>query len=88
MAGRKTTEEVVVTMGHLIRIFGTESAHWKQGYISSEDTHCYINCLCGRSLNGTDYELRTCSGCGRGYITELNCYRLPAWVTRFIAKRN
>ena len=72
----------------LLRLMRLESKHWRTGFISAEDTHCFVDCDCDYSgyLNVSDYKIARCPKCGKGYITEFNCYRIPAWLLRLLAR--
>ena len=60
---------------------------WKEGYISSEDTQCFVTCDCGEELSVSDYMIVECPKCHNGYITEFLCYRIPAEALSLLTKR-
>lgn len=43
----------------------------RQGFFSSEDSTCSVDCECGEStLWVSDHEITRCPRCGKGYRTE------------------
>ena len=60
---------------------------WNTGYISSEDTQCFVTCDCGESLSVSDYVIVECPKCHNGYITEFLCYRVPAEAMSLLTQR-
>lgn len=51
------------------------SDEWEVGYISSEDSQCYVKCPCGEEFS--IYSTPTaCTKCGRIYWTKFMAYRL------------
>jgi tRNA(Ile2) C34 agmatinyltransferase TiaS len=37
---------------------------------SSEDTQCFVDCVCGETISVSHYKIFRCKKCGRGYRTE------------------
>ncbi len=68
----------------LLRLFRQTNHHWHEGFISAEDTHCFILCKCGKEFSASDYLIKVCPNCKRGYKTEFVCYRIPAWLIRLL----
>jgi hypothetical protein len=62
-----------------------ESANWTEGFISSADTQCFVDCNCGEKLSVSDYAIVICPHCKQGYITEFNCYRIPKELAEFLS---
>lgn len=48
---------------------------WSVGYISAEDTHCYVVCPCGEEFSAGEMVVK-CPKCGRIYWTDFICYRM------------
>ena len=43
------------------------------GFVRGADTQCWVMCKCDQAeedMSISDYEIRYCPHCGRGYITE------------------
>ena len=52
----------------------TESRDWDVGYITAQDTHCFVTCRCGQEFSVGE-EVTTCE-CGLAYYNVFSCYRI------------
>jgi len=53
----------------------TNNNEWVNGYLSSEDTHCFVMCSCGEEFSISGF-MKSCPNCGRKYWTEFRAYRM------------
>ena len=51
-----------------------ELGEWRQGYITHEDTHCFVICECGEELSVSAFQ-KICK-CGLIYFTHFQVFRL------------
>ena len=60
---------------YLLDMHITSNTAWNIGYITSEDTQCFVTCVCGEHFSIIETP-KECPKCGRIYWTEFRAYRM------------
>jgi hypothetical protein len=62
-----------------------KTSRWN-GIIGSDDPTCSVDCECGEILFVSTEKIFWCPKCHRGYATEFEVYRYPAWLYKIREK--
>jgi len=66
----------------LLLLLARRFTSYNEAIASSEDTHCFIECVCGENFSIGDAWIKWCPKCGRGYSTAFIVYCYPPILKR------